>query len=1007
MTTPTRVRPADSRVDTSRTLTFTFDERRYTGHPGDTLASALLANGVRLLARSFKYGRPRGLIACGPEEPNALVQLEAGQYSTPNLKATQVELYDGLRAARTSGWPSLRLDLKSLLGLAGRFMPVGFYSKTFKWPARCWPGYEKLIRRFSGYGSAPVEPDADSYDHLNHHVDVLIIGGGLAGLLAARETAAAGLKTLLLDEQAEIGGWLLSDKSTTIDGLPPAKWRDQTAAALADASNLEILNRTTAFGLYDQNLVFALELLQDHLPLAARDSARPRQREHKIRARRIVLATGAIERPLLFKNNDRPGVMTLSAGQTYLNRYGVLVGRRIVIVGGHDGIYDAAADFSSAGARVAVADLRSAPATRRPPAGVTVYRGYGIKSVLGRRRVRAVSLQPLITAASGETICGVGRPLTIAADAVLTSAALAPTVHLFCHDGGRPVWNDSLQAYCLPTTGRQGIACVGAVTGAFDTEQTITQTHQAIRQLLQELNAGSIPPPALPVVALTVRDSPLHPLRLPDSPTGASANKTFVDFQNDVTVADIHLAVRENYQSIEHVKRYTALGFGTDQGKLSNINGFIVAAQALGKPVHEVGTTTYRPAYTPVTFGALAGPVAGAGYDPVRVTPIHAMHEQAGAIFEPVGQWQRARYYPRHRETMAEAVARECTAARRQVAMMDASTLGKIQIDGPDAREFLNRIYANDWSRLAPGKCRYGLMLDENGMVMDDGVGACLADNSFLITTTTGGAANVLNWLETWHQTEWPELRLWMTSVTDHWATIVITGPDARRLLAATDLSIDLDAQAFPFMSWREGTIAGLPVRVFRVSFSGELAFEINVEAAFATTLWQTLQRAGEPLKLTLYGTETMHVLRAEKGFIIVGQDTDGSVTPYDLGMDWAVAMHKAFSFVGKRSLTRSDTARTDRRQWVGLLPHDPLHRIAEGAQLINTGTVDGPTLMLGHVTSSYYSPWMQRSFALGLLESGRDRLGQTLYAYANGKTWPVEVVSPIMVDPEGTHQRV
>lgn len=1007
MKTPPRARIPGARIDTSQTLSFTFDGRRYHGHPGDTLASALLANQVRLVARSFKYGRPRGVIGAGPEEPNALVQLEDGGSSTPNLKATQVELYEGLRALRTSGSPSLRFDLKSVFGLAGRFMPAGFYSKTFKRPAALWPLYEKFIRRFSGYGWLPTDTDQERYDHLHHHVDVLIIGAGLAGLIAARRCASAGLKTLLIDEQAEPGGWLLTDRSVAIDGIAPSQWRDRTLSELSSYSNLTIHSRTTAFGLYAQNLVYALEQLQDHLPRDARDPARPRQRLHKIRARQVVLATGAIERPLVFKNNDRPGVMTVSAGQTYLNRYGVLVGKRVVVAGAHDGIYDAAADLSAAGARVIVADVRSGPATRRPPAGVTVYRGHAIKTVHGRRRVRAVSLQPMITSDSGQLLPGVGQPVKVSADAVLSSAALVPTVHLYCHDGSRPQWDESLQAYVVPAAGRPGICPIGAVTGAFAAEHCAAQADEAISTMLGELGVSPGTAPALPAIPATVRDAPLHLVRAPDGTSDALASKAFVDFQNDVTVADINLAVRENYHSIEHVKRYTALGFGTDQGKLSNINGFILTAQALGRPVAEVGTTTYRPAYTPVTFGALAGVRTAPAYEPVRTTALHRHHEQAQAVFEPVGQWLRPRYFPRDNETMAQAVTRECIAARQSVAMMDASTLGKIQLDGPDAREFLNRVYAGDWSKLAPGRCRYGLMLDENGMVMDDGVGMCLSENRFLITTTTGGAAAVLNWLETWHQTEWPQLRVWITSVTDHWSTLAVVGPKSRELLASLETDIDLSSTAFPFMSWREGLLCGLPVRICRVSFSGELAFEVNVESSFAASLWAQIQAAGQAFDLTLYGTETMHVLRAEKGFVIVGQDTDGSVSPYDLGMDWAVATHKPFPFIGKRSLSRSDTARPDRRQWVGLLPQDPEYLVPEGAQLIESPDIEPPVVSLGHVTSSYYSPWLKRCFCLGLLTSGRSRIGQTVHSFANGKIMALQIVDPVFVDPAGEHQNV
>ncbi|HET9977516.1 MAG TPA: sarcosine oxidase subunit alpha family protein [Burkholderiaceae bacterium] len=995
-----RVEVPNVRVDTSRTLEFSFDGKTYRGHPGDTLASALLANGVRLVARSFKYGRPRGVVGAGAEEPNALVQLETGARSTPNVKATQAELYDGLVAARTSGFPSLRWDRKALLGrLGAKFMPAGFYGKTFKWPARWWPRYEALIRGFAGFGHAPAEPDADWYDHLHHHVDVLVVGGGACGLLAARLAGEAGLKTLLIDEQSEVGGWLLSDPTAPIDGSSAPHWLAQQRAALASMPQVQVLPRTSGFGLYDQNLLLAVESLQDHLPPAQRRANLPRQRQHKIRAHHIVLATGAIERPLVFGNNDVPGVMTLAAGLTYLNRYGVLGGDQVLITGNHDGVYDAAADFAAAGARVTVVDARAGSAPRASK-GVTVLRGHGVAAVLGRHAVRGARVRALQGGATSTVDC----------DLVLSSAGYAPTVHLYCHDGGRPQWRDDVQAFVLPRDpeqGRAGIACAGAVTGAFELGDALAQTVQALQPILAGAPRKTNPrPPPCPRLA---REPALPMVRVPDGLPEGHGAKAFVDFQNDVTAADIALAVRESYHSIEHVKRYTALGFGTDQGKLSNVNGVLLTAEALGRPAPEVGTTTYRPAYTPVAFGALAGALAGETFDPRRMTAIHASHDAAGAVYENVGQWLRPWYFPRGGEDLRAAVARECLAARHGVAVMDASTLGKIQIDGADAREFLNRVYTNAWSKLEPGKCRYGLMLDENGMVMDDGVTACIGDTQFHMTTTTGGAARVMNWLERWHQTEWPELKVWLTSVTDHWSAIAVVGPKARDVMRALCSDIDFAPEAFKFMDWRSGTVAGVPARVFRISFSGEVSYEINVESGYGRHVWDAVIAAGAPFDIAPYGTETMHVLRAEKGFIIAGQDTDGSMTPVDLGMAWALSMKKDYPFLGKRSLARSDTAREGRKQLVGLLTDDPQAVLADGAQVIEqpgpSGNATTPVRMLGHVTSSYHSAFLGRSIALAVVAGGAQREGQTLYAWARGRSTPVKVAKTVFVDPQGARQ--
>lgn len=993
------------RIDANKPVTFSFDGVSYQGFAGDTLASALLANGVKVMARSFKYGRPRGIVGAWAEEPNCLVQIDVDAKTTPDLKATQVEIYNGLIAKRTSGFPSLNFDLKSIFGQFSRFMPAGFYYKTFKWPTKLWPFYEHVIRKAAGYGSSPIEPDSETYDHKHHHVDVLIVGGGANGLLSALMAGRSGLSVLLLDDQPYLGGYLLSMPNTTINDKNAITWCDEIIAELQSLPNVHMLTRTTAFALHDMNMIQAVGLLQDHLPHSLRNPTQRRERLHRIRAEKVILATGAIERPLVFGNNDVPGVMTASALATYFNRYGVACGQHLLILTSNDAAYQVAADLAAGGIKVTLADVRSEInpgwATRFEKLGVTVYAGYGISEVFGTTAVKGAQLIDL----QANNHAAYRASILISCDVIASSGGLSPTVHLFCHDGGRPQWSDESIAFVVSTNDRAnaGIYCAGAVTGLFGLQEGLNKTVETVAEMLASLGK-KLGKKSLTFVTNEIASTPAQAIfRIPTD------KKAFVDFQNDVAVTDIQLAVRENYRSIEHIKRYTALGFGTDQGKLSNVNGFAIAAEALGKTIPEVGTTTYRPAYTPVSFGALAGAHTEATFEPRRYTAMQPSHEQHGAIYETVGQWMRPWYFPKNGEDLHAAVNRECLAARNGVAMMDASTLGKIDIQGKDVREFLNRVYSNAWSQLAPGKCRYGLMLDEAGMVMDDGVTACISDTHFLMTTTSGGAARVLSWLEKWHQTEWTELEVYMTSVTDHWATAAVVGPKSRAVLAKLCGDIDLSKDNFKFMDWRDGTVAGVTARVCRISFSGELAFEVNVDASYGNYVWQALMEAGKEFDITPYGTETMHVLRAEKGFIIVGQETDGSVTPLDLDMAWAVGMKKPYSFLGKRSLARADTARTDRKQLVGLLTDDPNFVLKEGAQIIESTDQQPPVPMLGHVTSSYYSAFLGRSIALALVKDGFKRRSnnESVVAWAGGKAVKAKIASSIFVDTEGARHLV
>ncbi|BAL27065.1 sarcosine oxidase subunit alpha [Azoarcus sp. KH32C] len=997
------------RIDRSRPVRFTFNGQSYQGFAGDTLASALLANGVDVVNRSFKYSRPRGIVAAGADEPNAIFQLgerEAAQ--VPNVRATQQALYNGLVATSTNGWPNVDRDVMGVIGkMGGRFMPPGFYYKTFMSPASMWPKYEKYIRKAAGLGRAPRERDPDIYDHINRHCDVLVIGAGPAGLAAAYAAGRAGARVILCDEQEEMGGSLL-DSRELIDGRPAAEWAAAVVAELATMPDVLLLPRTTANGYHDHNFVTLHERRTEHLADTApllNGRRRARARMHKVRAGQVILATGTHERPLVYANNDVPGNMVAGAVSIYIRRFAVAPGQRLVLSTSNDHAYRAALDWHDAGREVAaIVDARANPEgdlvhearSRR----IRIITGSAVIEARGEKRVSGA----LVASIDSVGFRVYGAVEELACDTIATSGGYSPVVHLAAHSGVRPEWRDDILGFVPGDV--KGLVPVGGVNGRMPLAEALVDGLEAGSRALMACGFES---PSMTVPAIrNIREGRAVALyQVPHVKPAMRAPKQFVDQQNDVTAAGIELATREGFESIEHVKRYTGLGFGTDQGKLGNINGMAIAARCLKQTIPQTGTTVFRPNYTPITFGAIAGRHCGEFFDPRRYTALHAWHVANGAKFEEVGQWMRPWYFPRGNETMHEAVQRECRAVREGVGILDASTLGKIEIQGKDAREFLNRLYTNAWTKLDPGKCRYGLMCKDDGMIMDDGVTACLGENHFHMTTTTGGAAGVLDWMELWHQTEWPELEVYFNSVTDHWAAMAINGPNARKLLAElTD--IDLSKEKFGFMDWREGTVAGVPARVFRISFTGELSYEINVQANHAMHVWKALFEKGEKYGLTPYGTETMHVLRAEKGFIIIGQETDGSVTPEDLGMQWCVGYKKPYSWIGRRALSRPDTKREDRKQLVGLKPLDRNLVLQEGAQIVLDKVLRIPMPMVGHVTSSYFSPTLGHSFALALVKGGSQRIGQTVYMpMADGTIHAAEVVSPVFYDPKGERQHV
>ena len=986
------------RVDRSRPLTFTFDGRSYRGFAGDTLASALLANDVHLVGRSFKYHRPRGIMSAGAEEPSALIQLQRpGGRTDPNLRATEIELYDGLTAESQNRWPSLRFDVGAINDLFSPLFPAGFYYKTFQWPASWWHSvYEPFIRRAAGLGKAPTTPDPDRYLHRHAHCDVLIVGGGPTGLMAALAAGRSGARVILCEREPELGGSLLSESGTLadFDGRADDAWLRATEAELAAMPKVTILRRTNAFGYLDHNYLVLHERVTDHLPHLPANL--PRQRLWRVRAKQVVLATGAIERPLVFDGNDRPGVMLASAARTYLNRFGVLPGKRVVLFTNNDSAYAAALDLARAGAEIeAILDLRpqldGALPRAAAEAGLPIRPGVAIVGTSGRRRIAKAWMSSL--GAEGS------EPLGLHCDLLLVSGGWNPTVHLFSQSRGRLRFDETAAAF-VPGTTIQPERSAGSANGSHALAACLaegaTAGAEAARAAGFAANAPETPAVREP------EQSALLPTWVLPSRVAPTRAKAFVDFQNDVTAKDLGLAVREGFQSIEHVKRYTTTGMGTDQGKTSNVNALAIVADKRGIPIEAVGTTTFRMPYTPVTFGALAGPHGLELFDPIRRTPSHAWAEAQGAVFEDVGNWKRARYFPQAGEDMHAAVRRECLAVRGGVGLFDASTLGKIDLQGKDSAELLNRVYTNAWSKLGVGRCRYGLMLRDDGMVFDDGVTARLGPNHFHMTTTTGGAPRVLAWLEEWLQTEWPQLEVYCTSVTEQWAAMAVVGPKSRDVLRAAGTDLDLSSEALPHLGLAEGTVAGIPARVFRISFSGEMAFEVNVPWGYGMALWEALWAAGQPFAITPYGTESMHVLRAEKGYIIVGQDTDGTATPFDLGMDWIVSKAKP-DFVGKRGLQQPAVRAAGRKQLVGLLTIDPAELLEEGAQVVTMPEPGPPPVpMIGHVTSSYPSPTAGRSIAMAMVQGGHGMDGETVYIPMPGRVIPARVTKPVFFDPEG-----
>ena len=933
------------RIDRSTPLDVTFDGRPLNAFAGDTLASALLATGIAVTGHSVMLGRPRGVMSAGVEEPSAVIQIDR-PFPEPMLAAPVVEVVDGMSARSIYGQGRLADD-------------------------NDWPG-----------------GDPHAYDAIHHHCEVMIVGAGPAGLAAALTAGRNGVRVLLVDDRAEAGGSLLTKVETD--------WAADVAAELAGLPTVVHLQRTTVTGYYDDNYLVAVQRLTSHVGAPGGKDA-VRERVWRIRAGRVVLATGGHERPIVFAGNDVPGVMLAESVRVYLQRYGVLAGEQVVLFTTHDDGYRVAGELLAAGAFVVVVDPRL-PAGQVPDPTPQLSTGTVLigSVVIGTETGDDGALTAVqVRLPDGDT-------LRVPADLLAVTGGWNPAVHLYSQAGGKLEFDPGVGAF-VPASARQRVTVVGSAAGLRTTADCVADgaavggnTGLTAEQVVVPPGEDLLAEASAPVSLYLVADDGVDP---------ATLTTHFVDVQRDVTVADVVRATGAGLASVEHVKRYTTAGTAHDQGKTSGLLTTAVVASVLGVEPGDLGTTTYRPPYTPISFATLAGRERGDLYDPVRTTGAHAWHVEHGAEFENVGQWKRPWFYPLPGEDMDAAVERECRAARAGVAFMDGSTLGKIDVQGPDSGAFLDMMYTNLMSSLKVGMVRYGVMCGPDGMAIDDGTVFRIADDRYLVTTTTGNAAMVLDWMEEWLQTEWPDLQVWCTSVTEQWATMALVGPRSRALLSALAPTLATGNDGFPFMAWRDATVAGLPARVARISFSGELAFEVNVAWHDAAALWDVVWRVGEPVGLTPYGTEAMHVLRAEKGYPIIGQDTDGTMTPHDLGMGWAVSKKKA-DFLGKRSFARPGNSSADRKHLVALLPQDPQLLLPEGAQIILTSELPPPPVpMVGHVTSSYRSVALDRTFALAPLAGGRDRIGSTVYVVVDDVPQPVTVTGPVVFDPEGARR--
>ena len=984
-------------INRSKKISFKFNGKKYYGYEGDTIASALLANGVHLVGRSFKYHRPRGFFGAGVDEPYAIVQMYRNNEVDPNVRATEQELFEGLEAKSVNCWPSVQFDIGAINNFLNRFFPAGFYYKTFMWPKSFWYNiYEPIIRKAAGFGAASIKHDKERYEHKYEYCDLLITGSGPSGLASAYAAAQNGAKIILAEDKPRFGGSLLTS-DVTIGNQSGDEWANKIISELKSMPNVIVKNRSQVFGYYDHNMLVMSERVSDHLPKSEKYT--PKQRLWYIRAKEVIISSGSIERPLVFGNNDTPGVMLSSAAKEYMKVYGVLVGKNPIVFTNNDSGYETAIEFKKNGIDPLVLDTRKSPNSEiikeAKELNIKIKNSYVVVAAKGYKKVKSADISKI-----SDDKTKISEIENIKCDSICVSGFWTPSIHLASQSGNKTKFNEQIDAF-VPNQ-KQKESTLGSANGIFTLEETLQTSFEKGNELSKQFtnNDKKISAPAV-VEKKTSQHDKFWCVPLPKG----KKYKRFLDFQNDVAVSDIELAIKEGYRSIEHVKRYTTLGMATDQGKTSNLNGLQLVSEIENKVVPQVGHTTFRPPYTPVSIGAIVGREVGKHSKPTRKSPMHYWHEKNNAVFVDAGVWLRPRYYKQGNENLFEASKREAKNVRENVGVCDVTTLGKIDIKGPDSAEFLNRVYTNAWLKLPVGKARYGVMLREDGIVMDDGTTTRISENHYHMTTTTAQAANVLSHLEYYLQLVWPELNVNVVSSTEQWAGAAIAGPKSRDVLKKLFPDLDVSNEGLPFMGYMEGKLFGVDAKIYRISFSGELAYEVNVESDNGNFMWERIIEVGKEFNIQPYGTEALSTLRIEMGHV-AGSELDGRTIPYDNSLEGLVSKKK--DFIGKRSLIKKAFTASDRQKIVGVVPLDKKTSIPEGSYIVKDAKAKLPNPKLGHVSASCWSVEYDNPFSLAIIKDGKNMIGQKLYALSplKNKTIPVEIVSSHYVDPKGERVR-